>query len=329
MEKKAAGKRLDYARLYADVRELIDEAHRDGTIKAVIEADPGRFVRPDPRLPLTLEEFRRGGRKLFVLTNSGYQYTDVLLSFILSDRLPGLTRWTDYFDLVIVDSGKPGFFLNRGREAPPLVADVAGHTPVYSGGDADFLEDKLGFRGDHILYFGDHTYGDILRSKKSVGWRTAMVIEELEREVEALEKSRPVLDKLGMLAALRDRLDADQVVLERERRRLQIIAENLGGSDPAVLAKITVKLGRLEDKLKRLGDELQNAVLESRTLRAEADQAFNSHWGSIFREGNEASRFGHQVEDFACLYTSRVSNFINYPSNQYFQSQVRLMPHEM
>lgn len=329
MEKTSTARRIDYARLYADVRELIDEAHRDGTIKTIIEADPGRYVRPDPRLPLTLEEFRRAGRKLFLLTNSGFQYTDVLLSFILGDRLPGMPRWTDYFDLVVVDAGKPGFFLNRGREAPPLVAEASGHTPVYSGGDADFLEDRLGFRGDRILYFGDHTYGDILRSKKSVGWRTAMVIEELERELDALEKSRPVLEKLAMLAALRDRLDADQVVLERERRRLQIIAENLGQSDATVQAKITVKLGKLEAELKRLAEELANAVQESRALRGEADQAFNSHWGSIFREGNEASRFGHQVEDFACLYTSRVSNFINYPSNQYFQSPVRLMPHEM
>jgi hypothetical protein len=27
---------------------MIDEGHRDGTIKSVIEADPGSFVRPDP-----------------------------------------------------------------------------------------------------------------------------------------------------------------------------------------------------------------------------------------------------------------------------------------
>jgi 5'-nucleotidase len=329
MEGRGSGRRLNYARIYADVREMIDEAHRDGTIKTVIESDPGRYVRPDPNLSHTLEDFRRSGKKLFLLTNSEYHYTNVLLSYVLKDRLMGRSSWREFFDVIVVDSGKPGFFLNRGREEPPQLLPDESSTPIYSGGDADFLEEKLGFHADRILYFGDHTYGDILRSKKSVGWRTAMIIEELERELDALQRIRPALEKLSMLAALRERLEADKLVLERESRKLRLIVENLGGSDPKVLAKVNGKLGRLDDELKRLDAELKEAVLESRTLRREADQVFNSNWGSIFREGNETSRFGHQVEDFACLYTSRVSNFINYPPTQYFQAPVRLLPHEL
>lgn len=49
-----------------------------------------------------------------------------------------------------------------------------------------------------------------------------------------------------------------------------------------------------------MNDELQAAIKESRLLRRETNQAFSSFWGSIFREGNETSRFGYQVEDFAC-----------------------------
>ena len=64
--------------------------------------------------------------------------------------------------------------------------------PVFHGGTARFLEKQLGFRGDQILYFGDHTYGDILRSKKSLGWRTAMVVEELPRE--AMLEQRPEME---------------------------------------------------------------------------------------------------------------------------------------
>jgi hypothetical protein len=328
-EKEAGRKRVGYTQLYADVRECIDEAHRDGTIKRVIEADPGGFVRPDPRLGLALEDFRRSGKKLFLLTNSEYYYTNVLLGHLLRDSLMGRGSWHEYFDLIIVDAGKPGFFLNHGRGVPPRVEVPESPVPVYSGGDAGFLEEKLGFQSDRILYFGDHTYGDILRSKKSVGWRTAMVIEDLERELGAQQSIRPTLAKLSMLSALRQRLDSDRLVFERERRKLRLIADNLGESDPAVMSKITAKLSRVEEELRRLDDELGQAVLESRQLRKEADQAFNSSWGSIFREGNETTRFGHQVEDFACLYTSRVSNFLNYPSTQYFQAPVRLMPHEV
>jgi hypothetical protein len=34
------------------------------------------------------------------------------------------------------------------------------------------------------------------------------------------------------------------------------------------------------------------------------------------------------VEQYACLYTSRVSNFLHYSPMQYFRSRRELMPHE-
>lgn len=330
MERQPRRTRRPYAQLYTDVREMIDEAHRDGTIKTVIVADPGRFLRVDPKLGPTLAHFRQSGKKLFLLTNSEYAYSDVLLSFLLKDALNGRTSWRDFFDLILVDAKKPDFFLGRDREAEPrrLHEDLAG-PPIHSGGDVSFLEERLGFQGDRILYFGDHTYGDILRSKKSVGWRTAMVIEELERELAALDVIRPKLEMQGHLAALRERLDADMAVLTRERQKLALIADNLGNSDVSVVAKVNGRLTRRDEELKRMQDELTAAIGESRSLRRECDRAFNSHWGSLFREGNETTRFGHQVEDFACLYTARVSNFLGYPATHYFQAPVRLMPHEL
>ena len=36
-----------------------------------------------------------------------------------------------------------------------------------------------------------------------------------------------------------------------------------------------------------------------------------------------------QIQRFACLYTSKVSNFISYPPNKYFQSPIDLMPHDV
>ena len=33
---------------------------------------------------------------------------------------------------------------------------------------------------------GDHIYGDILRSKKTLGWRTMLVVPELESELRTL-----------------------------------------------------------------------------------------------------------------------------------------------
>jgi len=49
----------------------------------------------------------------------------------------------------------------------------------------------------------------------------------------------------------------------------------------------------------------------------------------ILREGNENSRFGEQVNDYADLYTSRVSNFGPYSPLRYFRAPRRPMPHEV
>ena len=42
-----------------------------------------------------------------------------------------------------------------------------------------------------------------------------------------------------------------------------------------------------------------------------------------------ASRFGEQVEDYACVYTGRVSNFLAYSPLRYFRSPRDHMPHEL
>lgn len=60
----------------------------------------------------------------------------------------------------------------------------------------------------------------------------------------------------------------------------------------------------------------------------ELEANFNPYWGLIFKQSNENTLFGEQVEDYACLYTSRVSNFINYSPMHYFRGPRVLMPHE-
>jgi hypothetical protein len=64
-------------------------------------------------------------------------------------------------------------------------------------------------------------------------------------------------------------------------------------------------------------------------LEEEVDLCYNSSWGPLFKEGNENSRFGAQVEDYACLYTSRVSNFLAYSPLRYFRAPRAKMPHEL
>src|SRR5262245_28515958 len=71
----AAGTKKDYSALYQDIRESIDEAHRDDSLKSIIRADLGRFIDADPNLAATLHRLRSAGRRLFLLTNSLWDYT--------------------------------------------------------------------------------------------------------------------------------------------------------------------------------------------------------------------------------------------------------------
>jgi HAD superfamily 5'-nucleotidase-like hydrolase len=320
------GIRPDYRTLSKDVREMIDEAHADGSIKDEIEKNPSKYVSPDPRLPEVFDLFRRGGKKLFLLTNSELHYTDVL--FRLLFRGANGHTWRSYFDFIVVDAKKPKFFRQRGR--PGKFVDVPGEgAPVFSGGDVWMLEKQLGHAGDAVLYWGDHTYGDILRSKKNVGWRTAMIIPELEHEVTVTERIGPEISRLTAALRERDRLDQELTMTRAEAERLEKILEKANGSGEEPREVLMRKAAHAHERLA----DLLEARARVHDVIAEADgtcnRAYNKYWGTLFREGNEMSRFSHQVKDFACVYTSRVSNFLNYPANTYFRAPMDRMPHEL
>ena len=111
MEKR--GLHIDYAKTFTDIRESIDEAHRDGTILDAVMADLPKFVIRDPNLALTLHKLRSAGKKLFLLTNSRWPYTDVMMNYLLGDAMSEYPSWRNYFDIVICAATKPAFFQER------------------------------------------------------------------------------------------------------------------------------------------------------------------------------------------------------------------------
>src|SRR5690606_32722838 len=75
---------------------------------------------------------------------------------------------------------------------------------------------------------------------------------------------------------------------------------------------------------KRRRELIQELIETERSFEAN----FNPYWGLLFKMGNKNSIFGEQVEDYACLYTSRVSNLLNYSPLHYFRAPRQPMPHE-
>ncbi|HEY0250848.1 MAG TPA: HAD-IG family 5'-nucleotidase, partial [Kofleriaceae bacterium] len=202
-------KPVDFDKLFGDIRMAIDEAHRDDTLKSVIKADLPAFIMKDPLLGETLHKFRSSGKKLFLLTNSLYDYTKVVMSYLLDGERKAYPSWRNYFDIVIVGGAKPAFFNelrpffqidpNTNEPVPNVEVKHLSRDKIYQGRNVIAFEQITGIKGEQVLYIGDHIYGDILRLRKSHMWRTAMVLQELEREISVSDRMEAQIHDLELL----------------------------------------------------------------------------------------------------------------------------------
>jgi HAD superfamily 5'-nucleotidase-like hydrolase len=330
------GLAVDYSKVFTDIRESIDEAHRDGTIVETMAADFPRYVRRDPDLALTLHKLRSAGKRLFVLTNSRWAYTDKMMTFLLGGAMAEYPSWRNFFDVVIVAASKPAFFqerrplMERDGEALKPATFPLERGRVYEGGNLHDLERALGVSGDQVLYVGDHIYGDILRSKKESAWRTAMIIQELESEVEANASCEDDFRRMELLddarEALEDELRFYQAHYKDMARQVELAHEKPNGVPVVELESERTRAKRAVDRVRT---RLRQVDGEMTTLERRIDQRFHPFWGSLLKETNEQSSFGSQVEEYACLYTSRVSNFLAYSPQQFYRSPRDVMAHEI
>ncbi|MGC8928470.1 MAG: HAD-IG family 5'-nucleotidase [Myxococcota bacterium] len=308
-----------FAELITDIRNSIDEVHQDYTLKKIVLENISRYVEYDPLLPLTLHRLKSNGKKLFLLTNSYWEYTDAVMSFLLNSRMKEYKDWTGYFDIIIVGAKKPQFFNSDNifyvvnpvnSQVKPLQTIIASFIKgqIYQGGNISEFERLSSIKGEHILYVGDHIYGDILSSKKRTLWRTCMIIPELEEEI------RVYIKNIGDIKRL-NRMEMKSIMLDRE---INTMRYNLKNGNSSLRRYLEKKKKRHRNLIQLIGRK-----------REEIFNRFNPKWGSLLREENELSKFGAQIEDYACVYTSRVSNFFHISPEQYLVSPPKLLPHEL
>ncbi len=323
--------------VYRDLREWIDLSHQDGSIKTKVLMEPSKYIVRDPHLVETLVKLIDGGKKIFLLTNSDWSYTNAVMTYLLQDQHEEFHQWQDYFEYIIVSAGKPNFFtgsnpfyevmteqdgllrLHRG----PLLPQK-----VYHGGNAILFERLTQQKGDQILYCGDHIYGDIMRSKELFNWRTFLVVEELEEDFKKTEKMQPEFEKI--MDAIREEEQLQTVVQgirsdisnQQRRQKLKHMAKP---QESKFLAKMLELQGELQIKEEHL--EAQHKIIKE--LISLREKAFHPVWGELMRTSLEKSRFGKQIESYACLYTSRVSSLRFYSCSQKMRSYRDLMPHDL
>ena len=234
--------------------------------------------------------------------------------------------------MIVVDAGKPAFFTEdrpvrrARRQGNPLLKSPGGpfqRGRVYSGGNIKDFQERARASGDRVLFVGDHIYGDMLRSRKSSNWRTAMILQELEHEVTTHDRLRPEVSRLDRLDGELNHLDSE---LNERQAALRALQKTSGEApDPAAAVRQARHQGGDRAAAPRAARDRRPAPASSRTT---IDDGFNPYWGPMFREGYEVSKFGEQVEAYACVYTSRVSNFRFYSPMQYFRGPRDRMPHE-
>jgi len=236
-------------------------------------------------------------------------------------------KWWELFDLIIVEARKPAFF--SGRQACYRMTDreqgllVPHRRPleqgnVYVGGDAQLVESSLALSGAEILYLGDHLFGDVHVSKEMLRWRTGLILREMESEVADMEKARAVDAQLRELMAKKTELDAKLAQLRLERQRAQ------HGYGPGPKANSA----ELEAAIRSVNEESDALDATISPLAKASGELGNPSWGPIMRAGNDKSLFARQVERYADVYTSRVSNFLAQTPFAYLRAARGTLPHD-
>jgi len=327
-ELERRGEKLDYDQLFNDVRASIDEAHADGSVYRAVTSDLPRYIDRDKDLARALHKLRSSGKRLFVLTNSPFSYTDTMMTHLLGDALPEYPSWRHFFEIVICSAQKPRWFqegrplMERDGEVLRNVRGSLERGKVYEGGNLAEFERLTNMTGSSVLYVGDHIYGDILRSKKESSWQTMMIIQELDQEISAHEDCHEDTSRQRTLEEARDRF-------EDELRFLQANYKELARAAPAAGSNEDAERLRVKRALERVRAELRSIGAEHELLSERVSQRFHPYWGCLLKEQSEMSSFGLQVDLYADVYTRRASCLRAYSPQQFFRSPYDLMPHEL
>ena len=306
----------EFKAMYDDVVDVLDESHRDGSIKNVVAQNLEKFIIKNEKLVQGLERFIKHDKKIFIVTNSDFHYTKLLLDHAVDPFLKDHKSWMDLFFVVITLAQKPRFFFDNLRflKIDPKDGSMTNMEEklvdgIYQGGCADIFEADFGVAGDDILYVGDHIYGDIVRLKKDCKWRTALVLEELGDEIDKMEQVKPIQDNIRDLMDQKEPLEHKLVDKISERIEKKVTEDDKG-------------VDELQEQINDLDKQISPLIKQQASI-------FNSHWGEVMRAGNEESYFAHQVDRFADIYMPNLADLFSISPRTYFRARRRPLAHEL
>ena len=106
-----------------------------------------------------------------------------------------------------------------------------------------------GNRSERVLYVGDHMYSDILRSKRTLGWRTLLIVPELTDDVANELGYEGGIQ--GMREALRAQIGEGREEMARNQARANLLESLIAANT------FEVPPGMVDSNLEMLKDELR------------------------------------------------------------------------
>lgn len=289
--------RIEYdpIHLYKDVSDAVRDVHVKGFMYQWILQDLEKYILRGQETYSILHLLASKGKKLFLITNSPYNFVDKGMRYMVGKD------WRDLFDVVIVQADKPHFFNdcikpfrlldeNGDLRWDKITQLERGH--VYKQGNlVDFLK-LTGWRGSKVLYFGDHLYSDLADLMLRHGWRTGAIVPELEMETRIVNTEQ-YTHSLTWLQALTGLVERMQMFKDPECQQV-----------------------------------LQDWKKERLELRAVTKNLFNPQFGSIFRTNHNPTYFSRRLCRFSDLYMGSVSCLMNYDLTYTFFPRRTPLQHE-
>ena len=315
-------KKFDFEVEYVadDIGRAINYVHDAGIFHKTVGQNPQKFVQKMPNLTEFIKKLKDADKRIFLLTNSSFDYIDSACNYLFEDVVSslGLKHWTEVFNWTITRAQKPKWFnrsskvsasskfkqlnihqktcsISGANAAPFKAVDHVEEHGVYVGGSLGEFHRLTKLRNDQVIYFGDNIGSDLSGPSKTGQWKTVAIIKELEREIE-VNNNEDFRKSLSYL------LDVEHLWFDAQHLR------DLG--DEMINDQLT-ELGRERGKYRDL-----------------IKREYNQQFGSIFRTHSTRTLFFHRLAKYSDLYTSRVTNMFQYPLYYKFGARRQFYDHE-
>uniref|UniRef100_A0A7S1D3P7 5'-nucleotidase n=1 Tax=Cyclophora tenuis TaxID=216820 RepID=A0A7S1D3P7_CYCTE len=297
-----------------DILNAIRDTHMSGDMHKMVAGDPGKYFHPTPHLKEVLENLRKTGKRLILVSNSPFWYVDSGMKHVIGPS------WRESWDAVITTAGKPNFYTDTNRPFREVCEDSGRimfaqvtsleKDKVYTEGCLKELirlldwgpveegDNILGV-GGNVLYIGDSLFADLVDAKREYGWTTAAVTPEVGFEMELQQENSYIMA---------------QRTIDMLLNALRLLQDVLGPVD------------RTEEDFQVM-ESLERLVSK---WRDHETTLLGNPFGSVFRARFQPSLFSHSLRRYCDLYMSSVSSLRNYsPQHRFYPEDSRLLSHEI